>query len=574
MADRSRIYDGEFFARIRGRSYQAAQVILPNVLDTFPYQSVIDVGGGTGSWSLVASELGVKVINLIDGDHVDANSLLVPKNCFSPRDLQYRFSLSESAELAICMEVAEHLPPKRAPEFVEDLCKLSKNILFSAAIPYQGGDGHVNEMWPEYWADLFEKCGYDTFDFIRPKIWNDRRVDWWYRQNVLFFSARQESPGVRHVGGCPPRSSGQPLTRIHPEAYISLARRPRPDKFRERAARDVEIYGDSSKRGKLGRLGYGGEFDSVPRPELVDISRVGLRGVIVGPGRTGSTALADALSRHRDVFCLNETQDLPLMRAKFGTCSVSTSELIETLLSVKFSSQVIIADQNAGRAGKGAANFRTYLDRLSEAFPKMDVLNFQRYVQSYFLSVSGRRLLIDKTPDYAHHLDLLLDLWPDLRIVLMLRDPAPTVLSMRNHDGDQMLAARQAASWAGLLASEAEVAVPNRSRLTDEAPAPEDFSAYLDIWCNRVEAALDFGTRLDSTQFMVLHYEELCRRPAEEGRRLLRFLGVDPNEEWISQLVEDYRNSSSKVTESFKSASDASASHKRVMRLLGRIKKY
>jgi hypothetical protein len=45
-------------------------------------------------------------------------------------------------DLAVCLEVAEHLPPERAESFIRELCDLAPVVLFSAAIPGQGGTGH------------------------------------------------------------------------------------------------------------------------------------------------------------------------------------------------------------------------------------------------------------------------------------------------------------------------------------------------------------------------------------------------------------------------------------------------
>lgn len=564
-SDRAEIYDTAFYTRIRDRSFQAAQIILPLVLQRIPVRSTIDVGGGTGIWTRVASELGVERVTLIDGDHVDVEALVVPRDCFKAHDLTRRLSLSTRSDLAICVEVAEHLPPTRASGFVEDLCKTADHVLFSAAIPYQGGDGHVNEMWPEYWADLFRACGYDTFDFIRPQIWSDKRIDWWYRQNILLFSSCPE--GKPPPDGCAPREPGATLTRIHPEAYISLAHRDRPNRFRNSPARDVVVYDDLNKLGKVGPLGYGGEFDSVPRADFLDLSRGVLRGVIVGPGRVGSTALADALSGHRDIFCLNETQHLPLLRACYGADDAPTRQLVDTLLSVKFNPLLTVADQNTRRAGKAPANFRAYLDRLVEKFPKMDVAQFERCVLAYFRNATGADILLDKTPDYAHHLDQLLELWPDLRIVLMVRDPAPTILSMRGHDGYRQLALHGISSWAQLLVDGEPEAKANPADPT----SVEDLGRYLDIWCSRIEAALDVGARLDSTQFTVLHYERLCASPKEEGRRLLRFFGANPEDKWLDSLVETFQLSPTSDSEALHEAAVAVEAHKGVRHSLARL---
>jgi hypothetical protein len=102
-------------------------------------------------------------------------------------DLSQPFQLAEFFDLAICLEVAEHLPKQSAPGFIQSLARLAPVILFSAALPLQGGTHHVNEQWPAYWQDLFEKHGYRMLDLIRKEIWSKPEVQFWYRQNILLF---------------------------------------------------------------------------------------------------------------------------------------------------------------------------------------------------------------------------------------------------------------------------------------------------------------------------------------------------------------------------------------------------
>jgi len=103
------------------------------------------------------------------------------------------------------LEVAEHLPEDKADLFVSVLVAHAEKIVFSAAIPSQGGQNHLNEQWPEYWQKKFEKHGYYFHDTIRPLIWNNAAIDWWYRQNMFLVTKE--------------RSDVKILPVIHPELY-------------------------------------------------------------------------------------------------------------------------------------------------------------------------------------------------------------------------------------------------------------------------------------------------------------------------------------------------------------------
>ena len=114
-------------------------------------------------------------------------------------------SPTETCDLAICLEVAEHLTPAAGARLVKTLCSVAPVVLFSAAIPAQGGTNHINEQWQSHWADEFAAHGFDCFDPIRPEIWNDRDVFPWYRQNILLFVSRSAGKIDRALIG-PPHS--------------------------------------------------------------------------------------------------------------------------------------------------------------------------------------------------------------------------------------------------------------------------------------------------------------------------------------------------------------------------------
>ena len=151
--------------------------------------SVIDVGCGVEGWLRAFSENGIATLRGLDGNYVDRSQLYIPSESFAEIDLQQPLHLEGRYDLAVCLEVAEHLDTKSGRALVRVLTGLAPVILFSAAVPGQGGIGHVNEQWPRYWRRLFEEHGFKMLDVIRPLIREDRRVKWWYRQNIVMFAS-------------------------------------------------------------------------------------------------------------------------------------------------------------------------------------------------------------------------------------------------------------------------------------------------------------------------------------------------------------------------------------------------
>lgn len=181
-------YSKEFYKKQSAGSKSSAMEVLPIVKELINPESVVDLGCGVAPWLATWSELGVKDILGVDGDYVNRDMLLIPRESFQPADLSKSFKGVKKYDLSMSLEVAEHLPESRAESFVQDLCDLSDIVLFSAAVPEQGGVEHVNEQWQDYWQLLFEKKGYRQIDCIRNKVWTNENVDWWYAQNVFLYA--------------------------------------------------------------------------------------------------------------------------------------------------------------------------------------------------------------------------------------------------------------------------------------------------------------------------------------------------------------------------------------------------
>jgi hypothetical protein len=182
-------YSSGYYDLIDEGSLRSARVIAPLVVNLLKPASVLDVGCGRGVWLRAFKECDVQDVVGMDGTHLDSDTISLGPGEFRPCDLTQPFSTEKRFDLTLSLEVAEHLPPSRAQGFVADLASTAPVILFSAAVPGQGGTGHLNERWPEYWIDLFHRHAFEAIDFLRPLIRNDRRVEPWYRQNVLLFAS-------------------------------------------------------------------------------------------------------------------------------------------------------------------------------------------------------------------------------------------------------------------------------------------------------------------------------------------------------------------------------------------------
>jgi len=201
--------------------------IVPKLLEHIKPASVVDVGCGLGAWLKVFQDNGVGEVLGMDGGWVDKNKLLISRDLFKEIDLTNPVFPDKKFDLVLCLEVVEHVPEKKANEILNFLSDLGEEILFSAAIPHQLGEGHINLQWPEYWIAKFKGFGYKVYDIIRPQIWSNQDIHYWYKQNTFFFSRKDYQDF----------SKPELISAVHPQLYCKKV-----DTIQQYQSRIEDIY--------------------------------------------------------------------------------------------------------------------------------------------------------------------------------------------------------------------------------------------------------------------------------------------------------------------------------------------
>jgi hypothetical protein len=197
-------YTNDYRLEISPTSEQSAQEVFKALkeLEIYHGGSVVDIGGGIGSW-------GTEIEDYTLVDYNVPTELLLTKN-YIDHDLREPLKLPRKYDLAICVEVVEHLPENFANTLIQSLTESSDTILFSAAIPNQGGLNHYNEQWPTYWAMKFITHGFYPFHTdIRQLLYDNKKVDLWYRNNLMIFTKNLYNTKYN-------------LNFVHPEYYYQI----------------------------------------------------------------------------------------------------------------------------------------------------------------------------------------------------------------------------------------------------------------------------------------------------------------------------------------------------------------
>lgn len=216
-------YDKNFYRNQKVDNIQSARIVVPMVLDFLKcvggdeMLSVIDLGCGSGNWLSVFKDNGCRVKGVDFGD-ISEDALMIDRNEYVRHDFSKKYMDDQKYSLSMSLECVEHVPGKGAEAMVDSLMSLSDVVLFSGAIPHQRGRGHVNERWQSYWVDFFDKKGYQVFDVIRGKIWNNKDVRGFYAENMFLFVNR-ECKNYLKFKNCFNEKALFPYDVIHPEIW-------------------------------------------------------------------------------------------------------------------------------------------------------------------------------------------------------------------------------------------------------------------------------------------------------------------------------------------------------------------
>lgn len=217
------IYDEKFYQAQKEESLQSARLAIPVVLEMIgsKINSVADIGCGVGTWLSVYKEQGVDDVQGVDGDYVNRKMLLIDQAEFKGHDLTTRLKLDKKFDLVMSLEVAEHIDGKLAPLFCENLTSLADVILFSAAIPGQGGTHHVNEQWPGYWKNIFAQKGYVMVDALRNSLWGIEQLKSHYGQNSFIYVKESALANYPQLKVLYEQGEKFPLDAVHPKLFAS-----------------------------------------------------------------------------------------------------------------------------------------------------------------------------------------------------------------------------------------------------------------------------------------------------------------------------------------------------------------
>ena len=183
-------YSKEYYEGIRSANHSYYELFAQVLMEEFKPSTLVDCGCGHGDISKEFLSHGCKEAFLFDGspDAVEIARSAGMKNV-EQLDFANAETIPAKGDLAICLEVAEHIPTAYAGNLCRLLSNVAPTLAFTAAPPGQGGHLHVNNQPQSYWINLFLKNGmvYDPQAVARIRKAFGGRMLSDYDENLMVF---------------------------------------------------------------------------------------------------------------------------------------------------------------------------------------------------------------------------------------------------------------------------------------------------------------------------------------------------------------------------------------------------
>ena len=189
---RDEIYNKTYYTYVDKMARESADTIAEVIISNYSPKSVIDIGCGTGAAMDSLRRRGVAVYGLEYSSHAlamcKARGLDVEKYDIESGKMP---EISMRFDVVLCAEVAEHVKPEFADALVSLASQFADRVLFTAAVPGQGGGvDHVNEQPNSYWVQKFALLGYTYLEeaSLQNRVYlQNMKSASFYAQNLMLF---------------------------------------------------------------------------------------------------------------------------------------------------------------------------------------------------------------------------------------------------------------------------------------------------------------------------------------------------------------------------------------------------
>jgi glycosyltransferase involved in cell wall biosynthesis len=255
---------------------------------------------------------------------------------------------------------------------------------------------------------------------------------------------------------------------------------------------------------------------------------------VVGEMKSGTSWVMWMLDSHPEIFCSGEgcffgrdqeREDIPVITGP-------TPSLRNGLLSCE-----------------GLQTWRSFMWNYwgKQGDEEEDLRNLTRLAVDYYMlqgsSQSGKRIVGDKSPLHTDHVDEIFELYPEAKVIHVVRDGRDVAISLMHHFWNLSKDIHPGGIY--------DLWPEERARRDAYRKDPEAFLASGESifveerlrqmavrWNRRTSKASREGTELFGENFLRLKYEDLLHKPEKTMQPVFELLGAQADEEVVSRCVE------------------------------------
>lgn len=154
--------------------------------------SVLDMGAGKGLYVRMLRTVGLRNVTGYEGV---ANIEYLTSGRIKRRDFTIPFEPCKRFDVVVCLEVAEHIPPRFESTFLSNVnCSAGSGLVISWAPPGQSGTGHVNLQSRKDALARLTALGFEL-DTMATRHISEQATLYWFKKNTLALRRKgQPSP--------------------------------------------------------------------------------------------------------------------------------------------------------------------------------------------------------------------------------------------------------------------------------------------------------------------------------------------------------------------------------------------
>ena len=250
---------------------------------------------------------------------------------------------------------------------------------------------------------------------------------------------------------------------------------------------------------------------------------------VVGTGRCGTQMLRNVLNTWENVVILPETHFIVTLYDKYELKKINCNDFLEVVTNIYGASGVKWIDVIINSSKRNIENYKK--DFEGYIINKNISGNIRNFVEAFYEFLYGEDLIFgDKTPHYGTNLSIINKIWPEAKIIHLIRDGVDSAHSMLGHQG-----------FAKYINGQVKPKDLDRVMYKGKQVGCPDYkptmSQALRFWENVILVTQNELKCIKDQNKLEVKYEDIVFFPGQEISKIATFLEIDDNKKLLNRAI-------------------------------------